>query len=276
MIRLTTMTVQLIDGEPDGIRICHVEGESLVTVVVPREELAEAKRLPELPCRGVYYLLDEDHGVLSRVYAGQTTQGVARLDAHKAKKEFWNKAIMFLDADSNIDRDVLDSLEARMIDYVRTHGSYETDNTATPSPRLSPYKEQHVEGLHESILFRMEALGYDLDRTDAGPLGHSSLFHTRRNGTHAQGRYNKDTGAFTVLAGSEVDLSRPVIKNQGAMITRKRLFGGQACKVSLEDDLEFSSPSAAAVFALGGSANGWTEWADDRGQTLDDVYRSKE
>ena len=49
MIRLTTMTVQLIDGEPDGIRICHVEGESLVTVVVPREELAEAKRLPELP-----------------------------------------------------------------------------------------------------------------------------------------------------------------------------------------------------------------------------------
>lgn len=148
MISLTAMTMQLIDNEPDGIRICRVEGESLVTVVVPREKLAEARRLPELPFRGVYYLLDEDHGVLSRVYAGQTTQGLGRLEAHKAKKEFWNKAVMFLDDDNNIDRDVLDSLEAKAIDYVRNHGSYETDNSATPSPRLSPYKEERVEALH--------------------------------------------------------------------------------------------------------------------------------
>lgn len=78
MISLTTMTMQLIDNEPDGIRICRVEGESLVTVVVPREKLAEARHLPELPFRGVYYLLDEDHGVLSRVYAGQTLDYVYR------------------------------------------------------------------------------------------------------------------------------------------------------------------------------------------------------
>ena len=89
MIDLKTVTMQLIDGKADGIRICRVEGESLVTVVVPREKLAQAKALPDLPHRGVYYLLDEDHGVLSRVYAGQTTQGLARLEAHKAKKEFW-------------------------------------------------------------------------------------------------------------------------------------------------------------------------------------------
>lgn len=92
MIDLKTVTIQLIDGKADGIRICRVEGESLVTVVVPREKLAQAKALPDLPHRGVYYLLDEDHGVLSRVYAGQTTQGLARLEAHKTKKEFWNRA----------------------------------------------------------------------------------------------------------------------------------------------------------------------------------------
>ena len=86
MIDLKTMTIQFIDGEPEGIRICRVEGESLVTVVVPREKLAQAKALPELPHRGVYYLLDENHGTLARVYAGQTTQGLVRLDSHKAKK----------------------------------------------------------------------------------------------------------------------------------------------------------------------------------------------
>lgn len=70
MIELTTMTVRLIGSKPDGIRICHVEGESLTTVVVPCELLSEAKRLPDIPKRGVYYLLDEDHGIIGRVYAG--------------------------------------------------------------------------------------------------------------------------------------------------------------------------------------------------------------
>lgn len=152
MIRVKTLTVQLIDAQPDRIRICRIDGESLVTVVVPREDLAEAKSLPNIPQRGVYYLLDEDHGNVSRVYAGQTTQGIARLDAHKAKKEFWNKAVMFLDDDQNISKDALDVLEAKAIDYVRTHGSYETDNSATPKPYVDPYKEEAVERLHERIL----------------------------------------------------------------------------------------------------------------------------
>ena len=116
MIRVKTLTIQLIDAQPDRIRICRIDGESLVTVVVPREDLAEAKSLPNIPQRGVYYLLDEDHGNVSRVYAGQTTQGIARLDAHKAKKEFWNKAVMFLDDDQNISKDALDVLEAKAID----------------------------------------------------------------------------------------------------------------------------------------------------------------
>ena len=84
MINLKTMIMQLIDNETSGIRVCRIEGESLVTVIVPRDRLAEAKKLPDLPYRGIYYLLDEDHGVLSRVYAGQTTQGLSRLEAHKA------------------------------------------------------------------------------------------------------------------------------------------------------------------------------------------------
>lgn len=276
MINLKTMIMQLIDNETSGIRVCRIEGESLVTVIVPRDRLAEAKKLPDLPYRGIYYLLDEDHGVLSRVYAGQTTQGLSRLEAHKAKKEFWNKAVMFLDDDNNIDRDVLDSLEAKAIEYVRTHGSYETDNASTPCPRVNPYKEERVESLHKSILFRMEVLGFDLDRVDEAPGVVNAVFHTKKIGVRASGRYNKDTGRFTVLAGSEIELSREIIKNKGAIDARQQLFGDQEGRAVLDDDVEFPSPSAAAVFVLGGSQNGWTEWVNDRGQTLDSVYRSKE
>ena len=276
MIRVKTLTVQLIDAQPDRIRICRIDGESLVTVVVPREDLAEAKSLPNIPQRGVYYLLDEDHGNVSRVYAGQTTQGIARLDAHKAKKEFWNKAVMFLDDDQNISRDALDVLEAKAIDYVRTHGSYETDNSATPKPYVDPYKEEAVERLHERILFRMAALGYDLDRVDQGPAGAPAVFHTKKNGIRGAGRYDKATGHFTVLAGSKVNLSRPVLKNAAVAAARREIFGDSGGIAELAEDLEFPTPSAAAVFVLGGSQNGWTEWVSDDGETLNEVYRSEE
>lgn len=273
MIDLKTVTMQLIDGKADGIRICRVEGESLVTVVVPREKLAQAKALPDLPHRGVYYLLDEDHGVLSRVYAGQTTQGLARLEAHKTKKEFWNRAVMFLDNENNIDRDVLDALEAKAIDFVRTHGSYETDNAASPNPRISPYKEQSVERLHESVLWRMQVLDYDLDRLEVGPSS-AETFHTKKNGIRANGRYDKETGRFTVLAGSTIALDKPIIKNNGTLKARKDLFGDAIERATLSDDITFQSSSTAAIFVLGGSQNGWIEWVNDKGETLDKAYRA--
>ena len=276
MIQLTTMTIQLIDNKADGIRICRVEGESLVTVIIPRGQLAEAAQLPQLPRRGVYYLLDEDHGVLSRVYAGQTIQGITRLESHKSKKDFWNKAVMFLDEDWNIDRDVLDALEAKAISFIQKHGSYETDNKQIPSPHLSPYKEQRVEGLHSSILFRMEVLGYDLRRTDVAVVSQHAVFHTKKNAVAARGKYDTKNGSFIVLAGSEIDLSKPVLKSQGAQELRKSLFADASGKVILGEDVTFPSPSAAAVFVLGGSQNGWVEWFDDTGKTLDAVYRQQD
>ena len=234
MIRVKTLTIQLIDAQPDRIRICRIDGESLVTVVVPREDLAEAKSLPNIPQRGVYYLLDEDHGNVSRVYAGQTTQGIARLDAHKAKKEFWNKAVMFLDDDQNISKDALDVLEAKAIDYVRTHGSYETDNSATPKPYVDPYKEEAVERLHDRILFRMAALGYDLDRVDQGPAGAPAVFHTKKNGIRGAGRYDKATGRLLVSVNEQWYRPTDVVNLWGDPTKARTRLGWNPTKTSYE------------------------------------------
>ena len=173
---------------------------------------------------------------------------------------------MFLDNENNIDRDVLDALEAKAIDFVRTHGSYETDNAASPNPRISPYKEQSVERLHESVLWRMQVLDYDLDRLEVGPSSAETF--------HANGRYDKETGRFTVLAGSTIALDKPIIKNNGALKARKDLFGDAIERATLSDDITFQSSSTAAIFVLGGSQNGWIEWVNDKGETLDKAYRA--
>lgn len=155
------------------------------------------------------------------------------------------------------------------------HGSYETGNTATPSSHGSPYNRQLVEGLHEDILFRVRVLGYDLDRQEKGPSS-ASVFRTKKLGIVARGRYDREAGCFTVLAESTVALDRPVLKNAGAMEMRTHLFGDSTKRETLEDDQAFLSPSAAAVFVLGGSLNGWVEWTNDEGKTLHEVYRTTE
>ncbi|WP_418370718.1 DUF4357 domain-containing protein [Agathobaculum sp.] len=43
----------------------------------------------------------------------------------------------------------------------------------------------------------------------------------------------------------------------------------------LSKSMSFSSPSAAACFVLGASANGWTEWKDKSGRTLDELFRGQ-
>ncbi len=45
---------------------------------------------------------------------------------------------------------------------------------------------------------------------------------------------------------------------------------------TLEEDMAFPSPSAAGCYCLDKkSCNGWTEWKDEKGNTLDAVYRLK-
>lgn len=274
MIKLKTITMQLINGDPNDIRICRVEGEALITLIIPREKVADAKQLPEIPSRGIYYLLDEDHGVIRSVYAGQTVQGIQRLDDHKAKKDFWNKAIMFLTDNQNMSQDVLNGLEKKAIEYISTHGSYSSWNNNTPKPYVSPYSEGSIERLHADVLFRMAALGYDLDRTcEQAPEGH--VFHTRRNGVRGMGTYDERAGTFKVLAGSQIDMSRPIISNVHASELRASLFPNESGIVTLAKDVELPAPSAAAVFVLGTSANGWIEWVDENGNTLSDVYRTE-
>ena len=46
-------------------------------------------------------------------------------------------------------------------------------------------------------------------------------------------------------------------------------------KLVLESDITFASPSTASMFVLGRPSNGWSDWKDKDGQTLDSVYRKQ-
>ena len=46
-------------------------------------------------------------------------------------------------------------------------------------------------------------------------------------------------------------------------------------RIFMEKDYLFNSPSQAAAFIAGKAANGWTDWKDGEGRTLDELERQK-
>lgn len=275
MSRLKTITTQYIDGNPLGIRVCLRTLSPITTLVIPRPLLADARTLADLPTHGIYYLINDEDGALSRLYVRQTTQGILRLNDHDAKKDFWNKAILFLASDSVFTLDLISALEKYGIEKAQTSRRYTVDNKVMPAYRIDQYQRPIVEEVFEEIEFMMASLGYDLG-TAEDSVGHDKLLDTHRRGIRAIGAYTGDK--FIVLEGSPVDVSVDAYQEKLNQMRRELVSSGDLVRGvdevwRLGKSIEFGSPSSAAAFVFGGTANGWIEWQDAEGRTMDELYR---
>lgn len=276
MARLKTMTTQFIDGEPNGVRICRCTLSTMTTVFVPRPLLSRAKQIADLPLRGIYYLINDEDGAISRLYVGQTQQGIARLDDHNAKKDFWNKALLFLSDDmQSFSLDNVSALEKYAIEQATASKRYSVENKVDPRYVIDQYQKPTVEQIYEEIAFVMGAFGYQIEGSDDA-LANVKLFYTSRRGVRARGVYTGET--FDVLDGSPVDLAaRPKLDRyqrlREELLASGNLVRRQDGSGMLMKTVSFSTPSGAADFVLGGSNNGWIEWKDGDKQTLDALYR---
>lgn len=99
--------------------------------------------------------------------------------------------------------------------------------------------------------------------------------HLTRN-ADAQGLFNPADQSLTVLKGSRIN---PVHVRKISEAGRKKRDWQFAEYTEVQDskrivkkDVLFDTPSGAAQFCVGGSANGWNEWKDEEGRELN-VYR---
>ena len=263
------------NGQPDGIRSIRRNLSTMTTYVIPRPLLSEAKSISGINRPGIYYLINEDDGnKIVQLYIGQTRNGIARLDDHNRSKDFWNKAIMFLAESKTFTLDMINGLEKFAIIKAQESKRYKIENNVVPKYEIDEYDLAAVEEIYDEIQFIMATQGYKMNDAKS-TLNESDILHTTRNGITAFGIY--DGEKFDVLEGSQINVDKPA-HLQRYNRQRKELLSQQSIinvdgKYILKVTLDFKTPSGASDFVLGGSTNGWVEWKNKDGKTLDELYR---
>ena len=263
------------NGQPDGIRSIRRHLSTMTTYVIPRPLLSEAKKITGINRPGIYYLINEnDENKIAQIYIGQTRNGVVRLDDHNRSKDFWNKAIMFLADSKTFSLDMISGLEEYAIMKAHESNRYKVENSVKPKYEIDEYDLPSIEEVYEEIQFIMATQGYKMDNAKTS-MNEADIFQISRKGIIARGVYGGDK--FQVLEGSEINLEKPVhlekYNRQRKELYEKGDIVKQGDKYILTVTLEFNTPSGASDFVLGGSTNGWSEWKNKDGKTLDEVYR---
>lgn len=251
-------------------------------VVVPRARLEEGLKREELSGVGLYLLFGESEpGGRPMVYIGEAEDCGERFRGHNRTKDFWNIAVAIVSRTGSFTKAHGKLLEFLAIAKARHAGRYELDNgNAGGEPVMPEWMRADVLEVFETAEILLGSLGYPVFEPPAASPSRSDVhvFFCRRGGAEARGVYNED--GFVVLAGSN---ARPdMLDSAGASLRsqREKLIDSGAILVNglsmkFQRDTVFPSPSTAASVVCGGSANGWIEWKDESGRTLDLVYRQQ-
>lgn len=269
-----TVTTYLIDGEPQGSRRVFISNRICQMFIIPRANLDKMMSRSDLKKPSLYILVGKEEDSMPQAYIGQTENFCERVKQHNKYKDFWSKAYVFNSQNQALTKSDVEFLEHKAIATASKAKSYELDeNKQIPdAPNLPDYQRDIMEEFFEDVKFLTAFSGcaiFDYNE----PTKTETIFSLKGSGADAKGFYS-DAG-FTVLKGSIISQkSVPSLKwadKRAKML--KELAKMEKGVLVLQTNKTFPSPSGAACFCNGRSTNGWAEWKNDAGRSLDEVYR---
>lgn len=277
-----TIQIFLPGGDPRGIRVAEITTRIVQVIEVPRSLLQDFLKMPESDQVALYFLFGEaEDGSEQKVYLGQTGDLRARLVKHNKEKEFWERALVLISRTNSLTQTHALFLEWHCLQATRKAARYADENGNSGSrPHTPAPLEADCMEIFETGRTLLATLGYPI----FDPVGKSAslpsegeMFYCKASGTNGRGLYTQE--GFVVLKGSIGRLeSVPSFVGTTWHELRQRMVESGALreeggKLIFTKDHLFKSPSMAAAFLAGRSANGWTEWKDKDGKTLDALKR---
>ena len=288
----------LMDGEAGGRIKCTLANWTGIAYRIPRTELDKCKERDDLKQSGVYFLFGtSDETGKGIVYIGQAGarkngEGILnRLQEHKRnpEKDYWTEAIVFTTSNNSFGPTEISYLENRFCNLAIVANRYEVKNGNDPTPgNITEEKESEMEEFIDYAKVIMGTLGHRLfepitkpvvphqDESTVEPDQTSKLYLKRsiKNVGTVEAIGSQTAEGFVVLQGSCIspvddDTIPAVIKERRQ---KARVDGNHI----LQEDLLLTSPSYAAMFVIGKSANGLTSWKNADGKSLKSLEAEQE
>ena len=275
MQRGKTISIHLLNGNPNGVKILELSNRIVRAFEIPRILLSEVKDREDINRAALYFLWDKTS---NKVYVGESDHFYDRVKNHDQNKDFWDTAVVFVAKDDSLDKGDVRYLESLAMSTAKSAERSEIVNSASRTANnLHEFKRQAIEEFFEDTSLLLSALGYKIFE-QTKPSADKEIWHCKTRKTDARGIYDKNS--FVVLKGSIIDATiRPSFKAfPEAIRLRESIFEQISEKISpdtyrLKNDMFFSSLNQASGFCVGGTVNGWTAWKNRDGRTIDEVIR---
>lgn len=274
-----TIKIFMVHGDPKRLRTAELLNWTGKAVAGPRSEFENVLDREESQKSGVYFLtgIDPETGK-GAVYIGEAESVRDRLKSH-LDRDFWNHVVFFTSKDENLTKAHIRYLEGRLIDQAKQAGRARVMNGQSSGARLPESDREDMEIFLEKIQQLLPVLGVEVlvpTTATAGTKREHEFLSCEIKGLKATGRLTPN--GIVVLAGSQAVLNdrpssqkypwplnmRHKLKEEGALVVK-------IDHLLFTQDVEFSSPSAAAAVIHGGHANGLIAWKNRDGKTLKEL-----
>lgn len=302
-----SINVFLLDGDPNGRMKCTLANWTGVAYRISRSDLDKCRDRTDLSQSGVYFLFGSEEELINDkkvVYVGQAGtrkngEGILyRLMEHRRNEEnkgFWSEAVIFTTSNNSFGPTEISYLENRFTNMAREAKRYIVKNANDPSPgNITEEKKSELDEFIEYAQIVMGIIGHnalepyvhkprlnntvDLDTDNKeSTAGHDELVwylkRARNNEIFIDAHCVETNEGFVVRIGSKI--ATKVTESLSAAIKTRRTLVLINEQGILQEDVLFKSPSAAAAFVLGSSANGLIEWKNAEGKTYKEIENDR-
>lgn len=296
MGRGKTIQLYLMDSIPNGRIKCTLANWTGIAYKLPRTELDRSKHIDYLKQSGVYFLFStSDETQENIVYIGQAGtrkngEGILnRLQEHKRNpdKDYWTEAVAFTTTNNVFGPTEISYLENQFTKLALNSKRYIVKNSNEPSlGHVTEEKESELEEFIDYAKIVIGTLGYRVfeplvvddipsETTEPSDLALPLYFKrkSKKSNQSIEASAKQTNEGIVVLKGSHIE----VIDSNSIpeKIRKMRQKDGLIIDGILQENILFNSPSYAAAFVIGGSANGKDSWKDENGRSLNDIEKSE-
>ncbi len=271
-----TIKLFLLEGNPTGAKKVQLSNWTGMAFVIPRNKLEIINKRDELKKQCLYFLIGGT-SISPEVYVGETENFQKRIPQHRSK-DFWNTCIVFLAKDENLSKAHIKFLESTFVDDCKKANRSKLHNGNSPEgSKLSEEDESDMSEFKQNIKLVLSVLGYTFHEIESIADESHEKYFIKAKGLVAKGLYAAE--GMIVLEGSQVAKEEtPSIGESLHNIRAEKLqepaLVDKDSYYEVQQKITFSSVSTAAGFVLGRRANGWVEWKNSAGKTIDEIERN--